>query len=611
MQILLLICNMHFKEKYAHAQHQSIAFLLIILLLAILYSNSNFKRALRRNKLTKTANIIMMEQLVQQEIWYFFTRITRKQWNLLTSGSPDCATKILSTELNLTLVLIVTESLFKELNSAKKCIPGENALSLIEDSLLLNLSGALGLPVNNRSLRILTRMIQQIAQENAVLFLKQIKRSDINLEITSPTKLKQIVNQVIKVFIEIGPETPLLPKKHNREDVTKWDMASFTNVSAEDELKTSIQHEHLELLSGITSLLVDVSDYSFKIRSESYLELQSIADRPSTLRYFYSKWFLKVWICRMLQRLKKKYPQDTKAVKMEIIDSIIEGLISAFVDVENQETGNVNSLLIKFAKFPCDNVLELTEKLRDLVFQHALTKQSRESAWKKEFQRKWSDPNPESGIGIDTWRNACVCIVILNWFHNSQADEMVPQIRDVVLCRLQTSAPEHESANSVSSECDEAADWQDFSEVYVKLFVEKAVFHIYSDAKVMERNRDKVIDSLFAKIWPKIKHEKIYITDKTFRSFDGAIHRGLCRRNTIVETMHFMNTLDPVVVDFLISFIRKRLMTPPEEQHPVGRIFSTLGHQLSTLFTSTSFLHWQWSNMCLILQCPPPSRDFS
>lgn len=552
----------------------------------------------------------MMEHLVEQEIRYLFTRITTKQWNLLTSGSPDCATKILCTELTLTLVLIVTESLFKELNSAKKCIPGENALSLIEDSLLLNLSGALGLPVNNRSLRILTRMIQQIAQENALFFLKRINHSDINLEITSPTKLKQIVNQVIKVFIEVGPETPLLLKRHkNREDVTKWDLASFTNVSSEDELKTSIQHEHLELLSDITSLLVDVSDYSFKIRSESYLELQSIADGPSAFRYFYSKWFLKVWICRMLQRLKKKYPQDTKAVKMEIVDSIIEGLISAFVDVENQETGNVNSLLMKFTKFPCDNVLELTETLRDLVFQHVLTKQSQESAWEKQFQRKWSDPDPESGIGIDTWRDACVCIVILNWFHNSQAEEMVPQIRDVVQRQLQTSAPEHESANPVSSECDEAADWQDFSKVYVRFFVEKAVFHIYCDAKVMARNRDKVIDGLFAKIWPKVKHEKIYVTDRTFRSFDRAIHRGLCRRNTIIETLYFMNTLDPVVVDFLISFIRKRLMTPPEEQHPLKRIFSTLGHQLSTLFTSTSFFHKQWSNMCSFLQCP--FRDFA
>lgn len=554
----------------------------------------------------------MMEHLVQQEIRYFFTRITRKHWNLLTSGSPDCATKILCTELNLTLVLIVTESVFKELNSAKKCIPGQNVWSLLEDSLLLNLSGALGLPVNNRSLRILTRMIQQIAQENALLFLKRINHSDINLEIVSPTKLKQIVNQVIKVFIEIGPETPLLLKRHNnRENITKWDLASFTNVSSEDELTTSIQHEHRELLSDITSLLVDVSDYSFKIRSESYLELRSIADGPSTLCYFYSKWFLKVWICRMLQRLKKKYPQDTKAVEMEIVDSIIEGLISAFVDVENQETGNVNSLLMKFTKFPCDNVLELTETLRDLIFQHALTRQSRESAWEKELQRKWSDPNPESGIGIDTWRNACVCIVILNWFHNSQAEEMVPQIRDVVQRELQTSTPEHESANPVSSECDEAADWQDFSKVYVRLFVEKAVFHIYSDAKVMARNRDKVINGLFAKIWPKVKREKIYVTDRTFQSFDRAIHRGLCRRNMIVETLHFMNTLDPVVVDFLISFIRKRLMTPPEEQHPVERIFSTLRHQLSTLFTSTSFYNRQWSNMCLFLQCPPPSRDFA
>lgn len=533
----------------------------------------------------------MLEYFVQQEIGHFFKRITTKQWNSLISGSPDCAVKILSTELILTLTLIVTESLFKELNSEKECIPGENALSFTEDSLLLNLSGALGLSVNNNSLRILTTMIQQIAQENAMLFLKRIKRSDINLEISTPTKLKQIFDQVTKVFIEIGPETPLSVNRHKtrEEDVMNWDLVSFNNVSAEDKLKTSIQHENLKLLNDLTSLLVDVSDCSFKkIRSESYMELQSLTDGLSTLRYFYSKWFLKVWICCMLQKLNKKYPQDTKAVKMEMVNSVIKGLISAFVDVENQETGNVNSLLMMFTKFPCDNVLELTEKLRDLIFQFVLTKHSRESVWEKQLGWKWSDPNPESGIGIDTWRMACVCIVILNWFHNSQAEDMVPQIREVVQRELQSSAPQLESANPVNSECDVDADWQDLSKVYVNFFLGKAVFHIYNDAKVMARNSDKVIDSLFAKIWPEVKCEKIYVTDRTFQSFDRAIHLGLCRRNTVVETLHLMDTLDPVVVDFLISFIRKRLMTQPEERHPVKVIFSTLGKWLNSLFASTS-----------------------
>lgn len=71
------------------------------------------------------------------------------------------------------------------------------------------------------------------------------------------------------MFIEIGSET----------SETIWDPVSNINDSSADKLKTLIQQENQKLLSGITSLLDDVSDYSSKeIRSESYLELQSIAD---------------------------------------------------------------------------------------------------------------------------------------------------------------------------------------------------------------------------------------------------------------------------------------------------------------------------------------------
>lgn len=535
----------------------------------------------------KTA-IIMLEHFVQQEIKYFFQRITAKQWDSLTSGSPDSASKILSAELILTLILIVTESLFKELNSAKDCMPGENVLSLIEDSLLLNLSRALGLGTSNYNLRILLTMIQQLAQENATLFLRRIKRSDINLEITSLSKLKQILDQVIKVFIEIGPETSLLSKKYKKqeEDATKWDKISSGSISLENKLKTSIQSENENQLSDIiTSLLVDVPECSIKrIRYESNLELQNISDGPSTLRCFYSKWFLKVWLCSMLQRLNKKYPQHTKAGKLEIVDSIIQGLISAFADVENQDAENVNSLLMIFTKFPCDNVLELTEKLRDLIFQHVLTNQCRESIWERQFKWNWADPKPDSGIDVDIWRNVCVCIVIMNWFHNSQADNMVPQIRDAQEAEWKSNSSEHDSAEQDTLECEDDTELQDLSKVYIRLLVAKAVYHVYNDAKVMARNRDKVIDRIFERIWPEVKGEKIYITNNTFQQFDKVIHRGLCRKNMVVETLHFMDTLDPVVVNFLISLIRERLMTPPGEQHPVKRMFITVGKWLSRPF---------------------------
>lgn len=522
---------------------------------------------------------MMLEHFVQQEIRYFFQRITAKQWDSLTSGSPDSASKILSAELILTLILIVTESLFKELNSAKDCMPGENALSFIEDSLLLNLSRALGLRASNYNLRILSTMIQQIAQENATLFLRRMKRSDINLEITSLSKLKQILDQVVKVFIEVGPK--------KQEEDAKWDKVSSGSILLENKLKTSFKSDNAKQLSDIiTSLLVDVPEYSIKrIKYESDLELQNFSDGPSTLRCFYSKWFLKVWLLSVLQRLNRKYPQHTKAGKLEIVDSIIKGLTSAFADVRNQDAGNVNSLLMIFTKFPCDNVLELTEKLRDLIFQHGLTKQSRESVWERQFQWNWANPRPDSGIDVDIWRNACVCIVIMNWFHNSQTDNIVPQIREAEQAEWKSSSSEHDSIKQDTLESEEEAELQDLSKVYIRLLVAKTVYHVYNDAKVMARNRDKIIDRLFERIWPEVKGEKIYIINSTFQQLDKVIHRELCRKNTVVETLFFMDTLEPVVVNFLISLIRERLMTPPGEQHPVKRMFLTVGKRLRRPFS--------------------------
>lgn len=518
-----------------------------------------------------------MEHILQ-EIKHFFTRISAEQWASITSGSPDSASKILSMELILTLILNVTEVLFQELNSEKEFTPGQTVLSFIEDSLLLNLAGALGLSSNNNSLRVLSKMINQIIQTNATNFLKQVHVSNINLEISSLTKLERIHDQLIKVFIEMGKENPLLPKKHKKrkEHLKKWEKLSNMN---EDKMTTSIQHEKAKHLSDIINcLLVDTSKCSMKrIRSESYLELHNAIREPSTLHDFYSKWFLKVWLLRMVQRLQTKYPHETKEGTLEIIDSIIEGLISASVVVENQETANVNSLLMMFRKFPCDNLLELTENLSDLIFQCLLMEQDLESTWEKQVQWKLSDPEPRSGIDIDVWRHVCVCIVIMNWFHNSLVENMVvPQIRDTVQPELTWSTPEHKFANQVAPECEEDTELQNLSKVYVKIFLAKAVYHIYHEAKVGSRNRDREIDNLFQRIWPEVKGQKIYVTDRTFQRFDRAIHCGLCRKKTLVEIRHYVNTLDPFVVNFLISFIRKRLMTLPQEQHPLKRFFLTL-----------------------------------
>lgn len=150
-------------------------------------------------------------------------------------------------------------------------------------------------------------MIPQIAQEDTIISLKQTKSSEINLEIGSPTKQ---TNPWPNPYRNRARSFSITPTRE--EDESKLEKVN-KNVS-EDKVKISTQRENAKQVSDIiTSLLVDVSNYSIK-RIRSGIN----------------------W----------------------------HGLISTFLDVENQETGNVNSLLMIFTKFPCEHLgLEKYDKI--------------------------------------------------------------------------------------------------------------------------------------------------------------------------------------------------------------------------------------------------------
>lgn len=60
----------------------------------------------------------------------------------------------------------------------------------------------------------------------------------------------------------------------------------------------------------------------------------------------------------MLHWQNKKHPEDTKGGKLEIIDLIIKGLISTYVEIHEPHKPSQTS--------------DFTEELRDLIFKHVL-----------------------------------------------------------------------------------------------------------------------------------------------------------------------------------------------------------------------------------------------
>lgn len=139
----------------------------------------------------------------------------------------------------------------------------------------------------------------------------------------------------------------------------------------------------------------------------------------------------------------------------------------------------------------------------------------------------------------------------MNWFHNSQTEGIVEVPSKDTQDEMNISIPRHR----------DDAEMQ-MIKIYVNLFVEKVVFHMRSEAKVMVDNTDKLLKGLFESIWPEVRNEKLCISPKTFKKLDETIHHGLCKKHSLIEVINLMNGVHPIVVGFLISFIRQKLLTP-------------------------------------------------
>lgn len=534
-----------------------------------------------------------MDYSIKAYISSFLNSITLQQLEALHLGHPDNASTILLMEMILNLILGVTESVVKHVMTMKEKNSVEKAGMLLKKSLFHNLCDALGVPKKNASVRILYGMIYQEINENTAFFLIHAEMSKINIQIPPFSKLNKMAALFIELFKYSGKGISCKKKKwrKNGRKKCKSDAGDKRKLSGRPEeafldtmLETSVQNEVRKTLSGIlASLLNDVSECFYqKVQDKMYLEIQSLPDDPSSLldedrkkiQSFYSKWFLKLWLCRMVQQLNSKYPKRTKTGTVEAIDAIIEGLTSA--NVKQNEPTNLDYLLMMFTNMPCDRTQDFTDKLRDLVIKHVLVEKNQELICKDFSQSIKSFFKPEGGIDIDIWRDAQICIAMINWFHNSQTERIVQFPCANLECEINESIPREE-------EEDEDLQRRKF---YIFHFVEKVVFYLCSQANVMVENLDDLLNCLFERVWPEVKEEKIYVTHKTFKNLGRAIQRELYKKYGLVEVMYFMEDSHPVFVEFLISFIRRKLATKDtnESQNQVRSFLSAVGSHLKSGF---------------------------
>lgn len=566
---------------------------------------------------TEELKIDTVRPLVQS----FIERIKGDQWRGLASGSPDDATKILMAELFLEMISTLTKS--TALTSRDQAESGQRALSRLDASLPQSLSQALGIPdqANDASLKSLTELIQQEVRENLDSALSSSVHG--SQYVTPTSRLNAMVSHAAEVFKKYAAKMKTLfsPGRRNQreeEGSVKKDEGDAEDMcespdkpqdvssgdSAKSQMSESIQEElQRELSEIITPLLDDVPNSECKrLQSETSAEIRTVAADVASLlsdkkknklpfgvvrkkiKSCFSRCFAKVWICRMLAQLERKHPEHIDAEISESVESFIDELTSQFLDGENQQVSlNKDPAIVLFNNISGDKVLVFTKALSDFIYRHSLPEPVPDS-----FLRTRRLPVRPSHAEVysDIWSKARIFMVLMKWFMRTQVKGLSERVN------LPTTDAQPDTADDATSECDEerldAALKTEKNKTFIRFFIEKVVFHVCNDAKMMPGNRYEIMKSLFENVWAEVQGAQLHISKDTFKNLDRHVHQGLCVKVGSPELALFlMNCEDQVIVEHLIWIIQKQLGTPPKQPNAVQGFLSSVGRVLSRSFRGT------------------------
>lgn len=590
------------------------------------------------------------EKLLHRSVYLiiqsFLEKLTVDQWKALRAAAPTNITRILVAEMTLSIIDTVTEAMMGNLGSAGrlKKVEVEDVAPGLEDLLQQSFCEALHMKHADESLRSLTKMIQQENQENLKFLKTSPEQSNINQHITPPSRLNRMVCCVNELLRNVGAKVKaVFQQAKDGEHVNQQDEGAPEDEAVgksvtPDSIKEKIRKE----LSDIsTHLMEDVSKDEFKgFEFVSCEEIESMGKEvallvckehqgkhsfkglKNQLKLVYSKCFLRVWLCRLLTRLKKKHQQD---ITVESCESIVDQLTPQLLNDLNGQEDNNAPLKVKSRYITGAKVLVLTQRLAPLLQSSRMIFPN--SNLKGLGEKNHLIPRAKCGIFNDLRRQSWICTALMKWFlktvvkglgarlkHSileekpgvtitelsvSEAAEAAqPSERPCATAILVPSDPvgtsvvpetrrreaqqrEPKSAEGTTSETPDTE--VDINMSYVKTFIEKVVFHVCVDARVMFCNKQQTIDGTFDKVWAEVKNKNIYITTKTFQGLDREIHRCLCGTLKPLELLCLMTLQDPVVMELCVSLVKKSLMTPPQKSF-LQRFFSSVGRFLSKCF---------------------------
>lgn len=596
------------------------------------------------------------EKLLNRSVYViiqsFIEKLTVDQWKALIAAAPTNITRILVAEMTLSIIDTVTEAMMSNLGSVRRLKNVKDVVPGLEDLLQQSFCEALHMEHADESLKSLTKMIQQENQENLKSLKTSPEQSNINQHITPPSRLNRMVCCVNELLRKVGAKVmAVFQQAQDGEHVRKQDEALEDEAVGKSVTPDSIKEKIRKELSDIsTHLMEDVSKDQFKgfefVSSEEIESMgkevtllvskeqegkHSFKGLKNQLKLVFSKCFLRVWLCRLLTRLKKNHQQD---MTVESCESIVDQLTPQLLNDLNGQDDNNAPLKVKSKYITGAKVLVLTQRLAPLLQSSSMIILN--SNLKGPDEGNQFIPHAKCGIFNELRRQSWICTALMKWFLKTVVKGLGARLKQSILkekpgvtitelsvsdseaakaaelserpCataisvqtdpvgtsviletrRREGQQREPKSAEGTTSDGDEENQRPD-TEVdinmsYVKTFIEKVVFHVCVDACVMFCNKQKAIDGTFEKVWAEVKNNNIYITAKSFKGLDREIHRCLCGTLKPLELLWLMTLQDPVVMELCVSLVKQSLMTPPQKSF-LQRFLSSVGKFLRKCFS--------------------------
>lgn len=417
---------------------------------------------------------------------------------------------------------------------------------------------------------------------------------------------------------EVEPEVPLASSDSEGEPADSPEDISLPQYVSTTELVQELLRKDWTDISATLLDNITIGEYK-KLESQSSKEIQSVAEEITTIlskkrkkpsqvlrkkvKSFFAMSFLRVWLCRLLANVKRKHPQVSREESCDLVESIIDNLTPELANVTIEEAKSEKSAIAIFQHISSHNVLHLTKGLTDLIYHNVFTGDVPRSALA-------TIPSRSYHMYDDIWKQSKVCISIMKWFMKAHANTLYDRLNlhmlepitypviselpemDLVPKASATSTlveytdekpaeyPEPEVTTTKGAPMVHAAGGATskkrkgvsfavetrLKKTYISSFLDMVVFHVCNDAGVVIENKPKFSKSIFERVWAKVEGENMYITQKSFRNLTRKIHKCICKQFKSLDLLYLMASLDPVIIELIVSLIKERLMTPPKKK---------------------------------------------